>query len=293
MPMKKAASHIFACLMLAMAAAAAAGCRFLPEFSNDEEVVTAERRTFVRLDTSQIPAPADNQNARDQVEKQITFLSEFVRDANDWYLPFAASYLPSLRTGQEKRIIPLLNDGALAVALNQRDIAVNLFSTSWSGDFSTAVPLLRQELIRSAVNKILAAGPVVPVPVEQQKKDELIRGIFAAGVPVYLSSFGMRAGESPLTFALAGERDVIEEQFNILREPERDLEKAKALAQAGIWMCFKIETQSGTSALIQAVQEGPRGLYEHYLATRPGILLSLEPVPVQTAPIPGDLFITH
>jgi hypothetical protein len=301
--MKRAAKRRTNMMALATALAVVTGCRLLPSFSDEDEVVASTKRSWVQIDMSQLatsvvtPAGTDpSPLQQDLLQRRLKFLSDFARDTNEWFMPFAANYLPGLKASQEKRILPVLSDGALILALNQRDIEIRLLSTDWAADTTAVIPVLRHELLRPAVNRILTAHPSSPFPEAEQNKNDMIRQLFAQGVPIYLSSFGMPTDSSPLGFALAGERDLVEEQFRVLRgegAAATQDERQSALTRAGLWICYKIETTSGTAALVKAIQEGPNGFYKQYLATGPGILLSLDQVPIEISPQMDEILITH
>lgn len=277
------------------------GCRILDSFSEDTEIVASEP-VRVTVDGSSISPQqwsglSDNQ--RQEIEQRFIAIEQWISDADTWFIPFAAHYLPELNSSGQKRLLTVINSDPLIKILNQRDIAINLTADIWASAPDPLTLPLRESLIRTALKK---SHPAVSPPWSDLKK-EYLQAIFFNGVPTYISSFGVRIEKTPLLQSLLGERDQIEEQFEILRKPLRAGKTAfvpsdrteavqTALNQIGIWICQRVESNLGTDIFIDAIDEGPEKLYEKYLETNPGIFMSLETVPVEALPLPGQS-ITH
>lgn len=278
-----------------------AGCKLLPEYASDDGV-SLTRETFVALDSSALSPSAFAINGvlttevRALINERLQFIDSFVSDANSWFVPMASTYLPNMEYFQMRRLVPTAGDPSAPLAHFQDEhvLTVNLNAAAWS-NLDEVTTTLRFALIKPVVEDAVSSDSDGSSN-NLHSTQHPLRDVFVYGVSTYLSSFGMTVENSPLAPALTGDRAYLEDLFAVVRRDVRrtvsESEQTDARKNVGLWMCYEIEAAAGSDALISVINAGPETFYQQYLTTKQGILLTLEPLPIQTRPVPDSL-ITH
>lgn len=278
---------------------------FNNQTDNDENITVEPVRVIVDSKSITPQQWSDlSETQRRDLENRLILIDNWISDSNTWFIPFAAHYIPDINSEGQKRLEIVFNEDPLIKVLNQRDIAINLISDDWTATPDPLTVPLRRTLLRTVLKKNIPAIQTDKAVSEMAAlKNKYLQTLFFSGVPAYVSSFGTRVDNTPLLQSLLGEREQVEEQFEVLRKslridltrseaPEAPATVNSALDQIGIWICHRVESTLGSDVFIKAIDGGPEKLYEKYLATNPGIFMSLETVPVEVLPLPGQS-ITH